>query len=149
MVDVPTSSLLTVPSLPPAYNIIDDDPPPAARLRRGPDPIAMDRTARGGGGVMSSARWGTSCTRRDPSQLVDARSEDDDDEYDEDDDWGRKRREVMPSLGGDGRGNGSGARCAMVGGRCGGWGEDDGNNKITVGGQTASPRSISTYRKYP
>jgi hypothetical protein len=46
MADVPTSSLFTVPSLPPAYNIIDDAPPAAAKLRRGPDPIAMDRRAR-------------------------------------------------------------------------------------------------------
>ena len=44
----------------------------------------------------------------------------------------------MPSLGGDGRGNGSGARCAMVGGRGGV------RYIIKVGGQTASPRTISS-----
>ncbi len=116
--NVPTSSLPIPPSLPPAYiatpPLTPTPPPVAARLRRGPNPIVRDRTAR-----EAEASGGTSCKRRVPSQLVDARSDEDDeqdeDNDDNDDEGVRKRREVMPLLGGDGRGNGSGGRCAMVG----------------------------------
>ena len=53
-----------------------------------------------------------SCIRSAPSQLVEARSDDDDA------DGGRYWREVIPSLGGEGREMGSGRGCAMVGGVC-------------------------------
>jgi len=57
-----------------------------------------------------------SCIRSAPSQLVEARSDDDAEE------GGRYWREVIPSLGGEGREMASGRGCAMVGGGCWGWG---------------------------